>query len=150
MKKRDYFILSGIAIAAFLFLFFRKEKTPARISDKEAERILREGIDQRDPSGRVVHFGKRALDYIEKKADSKHRKSFLPWAIETVKTTLPDADDTDRLVYRKVFYSEKSPKGFVVLVDVRSSEVWDFLRKPAAKLGNPMKRSTKQGNQPQG
>ncbi len=53
MKKRDYLILGGIGFAAFLLWFFRKEKPPARISDKEAEKLLKEGINQSDPSGRV-------------------------------------------------------------------------------------------------
>lgn len=109
------------------------DEAPDRISLAEADRLLTEGISETDPRGRKVHFGAMAKEYLEKKRDGAERKRFLPWAQETVKTTVPE-EDGDREIYTKVFRRKGNRKGFVVLVSVRKGEVWNFYPKPAEKL----------------
>ena len=106
---------------------------PDKVTLEEAEKLLTEGVTETNPAGGKVHFGALAKAYLDKKSDGADRKRFLPWARETVKTTVPESEgNTD--IYSKIFHRKGSKKGFVVLVSVRQGEVFNFYPKPAHKL----------------
>jgi hypothetical protein len=111
----------------------RFAKAPERIDAKDADRLLEAGFQETNPEGKSVEFGKRAKAYLDNKPDGAQRKTFLNWARETVRTESP-MELGDRDVYEKTFDQKGEAKGFTVLVSVKDGEVWDWYRKPAAKL----------------
>jgi hypothetical protein len=109
---------------------FTEIDTPSRVEKDDFYKRTAKGEKVKDASGDTVNFGKRLqgkFDSLkvspEKRAEYDRRKAYLEYAMVAVRKGKKHTIG-DTTYYGHKFGTGK--KGFMVLVDARDGEVWDY------------------------
>jgi len=101
---------------------------PAAISIAEGERLMNQGVSERDPLGNIVRFDRATMTHF-KRPDQVNRAEFLPLASESVKNPVEIWQQENNDVYIALFRTKTGQiAGGTAFVVQRNGGVESFFR----------------------